>query len=54
MVVGEIIAIAAVAFIIGGALTYIIIAKKKGKKCIGCPYADSCNKCCGCKNEEKH
>ena len=36
------VAIAVIALIVGGALFYIIRAKKKGKKCIGCPYADSC------------
>ena len=34
--------------IIGGASLYIYKEKKKGKKCIGCPYSGSCcdkNKC---------
>lgn len=33
---------------ISGAIIYIVKEKKKGKKCIGCPYAGSCgsqNKC---------
>ena len=30
--------------IIGGALFYIIRAKKKGQKCIGCPHSKTCNK----------
>ncbi len=38
----EIIAITLIALIVGGAVAYIIKAKKSGKKCIGCPYADSC------------
>ena len=42
---GEIIAIIAIALIICRALFYVIKAKKKGKKCIGCPYADACTKC---------
>ncbi len=39
--------------ILGGAVTYIIKAKKSGKKCIGCPDGCSCNTskskgcCCG-------
>ena len=52
----EIIAIIAIVLIIGGALSYIIIAKNKGQKCIGCPYAKTCmnkrnknNNSCGCK-----
>lgn len=54
----EIIAIVAIVLIIGLALVYIIRAKKKGQKCIGCPYAKTCksqlkdNKsCCGCNND---
>ena len=29
---------------LGGALYYIYRSKKKGRTCIGCPYADSCCK----------
>ncbi|MBQ8684600.1 MAG: FeoB-associated Cys-rich membrane protein [Clostridia bacterium] len=39
---GEIIAIAAIALVIGGAVFYIIKAKKSGRKCIGCPEGCSC------------
>ena len=28
--------------LVGGALAYVIKAKKSGKKCIGCPHCDSC------------
>lgn len=35
--------------IIGGAVVYIVKQKKKGVKCIGCPYAGSCGGHC---NEE--
>ncbi len=31
-------------FVIGTAVIYIIIEKKKGRKCIGCPYAGECSK----------
>lgn len=34
--------------IIGGAVFYIVRAKKKGVKCIGCPAAKTCGG--GCKN----
>lgn len=44
----EFIAIIIIAHIIGGAITYIVLQKKKGKKCVGCPYADSCSKKCSC------
>ncbi len=39
----DIIVIAIIGLIIGGAIVYIVKAKKKGKKCIGCPYAGSCS-----------
>ena len=33
--------------VVGAAVFYIYKSKKSGKKCIGCPYADSCgNKSC--------
>ncbi len=50
METGEIVAIVAILLIIGGALAYIIRAKKSGKKCIGCPESDSCHAsgCGGC------
>lgn len=42
-----------IALIVGGAVFYIIKEKKKGNRCIGCPYADSCKKGtdCGCKDK---
>lgn len=52
----DIIVIVAIILIIGGAAAYIIRAKKKGKKCIGCPYADSCSSClkgCGRSGDDK-
>ena len=55
----DIIIIAVIALIIGGALLYVILAKKKGNKCIGCPHAKDCGKApCTCsvkpeKEEEK-
>lgn len=42
---GEIIAIAIILVIIGGASLYIYKAKKSGAKCIGCPHAKSCPSC---------
>ena len=33
----------AVVIVVGLALFYIYKSKKKGRKCIGCPYADSCS-----------
>ena len=44
----DIIVIAIVAVIVGLALRYIIKAKKRGVKCIGCPSAGSgCSCNCG-------
>ena len=40
----DIIIIAVIVIMLGGAIFYIIREKKKGKKCIGCPYAGSCGK----------
>lgn len=42
MIPKEVIAIIAIVVIIGGALLYIIRAKKRGAKCIGCPDGSSC------------
>ncbi len=39
-----IIAVVAVIVIVAG--LYIYKQKKSGKKCIGCPYANSCNSGC--------
>ena len=57
---GDVIAIISILVIVGLASLYIIVSKKKGKKCIGCPYASSCsakgNSCCNCystKNDTK-
>lgn len=50
----NVIAIAVIVLIVGGAIAYIIKAKKSGKKCIGCPDGCSCqtkNGCCGCSQE---
>ena len=42
--------IIAVVLIVGGAVAYIIKAKKSGQKCIGCPDAKTCSgNCSGCK-----
>ena len=38
------IVIAVVLIILGCAIGYIVKAKKKGVKCVGCPYAETCGK----------
>ena len=44
----DIIVIIIVAVIVVLSGLYIYKTKKSGKKCIGCPYADSCGKNCNC------
>ncbi len=51
---GEIISVFAILLIVGGAVAYIIKAKKSGQKCIGCPNSKTCSSegcsgnCSGC------
>ena len=40
----NIIAVVVILLIIGLAILYIFLSKKKGHKCIGCPYSKTCNK----------
>lgn len=44
MTLTDIIAIAVIAAVVGIAVTYIVKERKKGNRCIGCPYAESCAK----------
>ena len=48
----NVVLIVVLAAILGGATAYIVRAKKKGVKCIGCPMGGSCGKkrgtCSGC------
>lgn len=41
---GEIIALVIIGVVIGLSVLAIIISKRKGKKCIGCPYSCECSK----------
>ncbi len=54
----NIIATVVLAVILGGAIAYILRAKKRGRKCIGCPNGYSCgakegacDSCSGCKQD---
>ncbi len=50
----NIIVIAIVAAVVVAALIYLIRMKKKGVKCIGCPYANDCGKRdCSCNATKK-
>ncbi len=53
--------IAIIVLIVALAVTYIVKAKKKGVKCVGCPNAEICSKAqkencngcsCGCSSEK--
>ena len=46
----DIIVALVLAVIIGGAVFYIVKAKKSGQKCIGCPHSKTCGKggSCSC------
>ena len=50
MRVVDYIAIAAILLVVGSAIFYIIHAKRRGEKCVGCPYAKQCGGNCnaGC------
>ena len=41
------IVIGVILLIVGGAVAYIVRAKKKGQKCIGCPDSKTCGGNCG-------
>ena len=43
-VAGEVISIILIALIISSVIIYIVKAKRKGVKCIGCPDAKTCSK----------
>ncbi len=36
--------LAILALVLAVAIIYVVRAKKKGAKCVGCPYANSCGK----------
>ena len=38
-----------VAAMLGGAVWYVLREKRRGKKCVGCPYGGSCSGNCSCK-----
>ena len=48
------IVIVIILLVIGGAIFYIIKAKKRGQKCIGCPFSKTCNKGQSCSCNDKN
>ena len=49
----EIIAIIAIVLVVGGAVAYLIRAKRRGQKCVGCPYSKECSNKCNCNCNKK-
>ena len=49
----DIIIIIAIAIVIGGALFYIIRAKRRGEGCIGCPHSKQCSGNCASAKQEQ-
>lgn len=50
----HVIVIVILVLMIAGVSLYLYKAKKRGEKCIGCPYAKQCgNNQCSCKNVRK-
>ena len=43
MTLTDYIILGVIALVVGGAIAYIIRAKKRGQKCIGCPDSGSCH-----------
>ena len=44
----NLILIAVIFIILAAAVGYLLMAKKRGDKCVGCPYVKKCNNfCCG-------
>lgn len=56
-IIKNIIIAAIIIVIAAGIIWYLVRAKKRGQKCIGCPYSKQCNgKCnsgCTCDNSKK-
>jgi radical SAM protein with 4Fe4S-binding SPASM domain len=50
-IIANVVALVIVLAVVGGAVYYIYKNRKKGVKCIGCPYAATCNH--GCTGQAK-
>ncbi len=51
---GDYIALGLIVIIVALAAIYIVRQKKKGVKCVGCPYGSKCSSCdCGCNKSKK-
>lgn len=45
---GNVIVVLILVAILSGIIWYLIRAKKRGEKCVGCPYAKQCGNNCNC------
>lgn len=52
----DVLIIAIILLLLGVAIWYLYRAKKKGNKCIGCPYGSTCcqKHCGGCGTKQPH
>ena len=48
----DVIVLLVIALAIGGAIFYIIRSKKRGQKCVGCPYSKECGGNCSSKQKQ--
>jgi len=46
MTLTDIVVLIVIVLTVGGAIAYIVRAKRRGQKCVGCPYAKECGGCC--------
>lgn len=53
MNIATIIAVIALAIVVFLVIRYLVREKRKGNKCIGCPYAGECCKYSNCGEEQK-
>ncbi|MDO4870179.1 MAG: FeoB-associated Cys-rich membrane protein [Bacillota bacterium] len=51
MNIATVIAIIALVVVVFLVIRYLVKEKKKGNKCIGCPYAEGCQKYTGCDHQ---
>ena len=50
----DIVAIIVIALVLAISIGYIVRAKRRGDKCVGCPYAKECGGKCASQHNEKN
>ena len=48
----NIVVVIILAAIVGGIVWYLCKTKRRGAKCVSCPYAKQCNDACSCSGEK--